>query len=142
MNMNTKIRQSRLTRLADYLENLPPNRKFDMRTWGTHPTGTHTPPEENYCGTAACALGHAAMIPKFQKLGLQIAWHQPWGEGSGFPWSAEITYKDEYDSYAGALFFGLTDREASNLFLSIRASRRRTINKLRKLATLPYQKGK
>ena len=143
MNMNTKIRQSRLTTLADYLEKLPPNRKFNMRTWGTHPHNAgHTPQEKNYCGTSACALGHAAMIPKFERLGLTMNWYQPFSDGSGFDWVAEVTYKDESDSYAGQLFFGLTGREAYNLFLATRSTRNKTIKKLRRLATLPYVKRK
>jgi hypothetical protein len=57
------MRADLLNLLADYLENLPPEApEFDMGSWGSH----------HACGTSACAIGHAALMPEFQALGLRM----------------------------------------------------------------------
>ena len=136
--MNTATRERRLTRLADYLEELPRTKRFNMGTWGEH-HGKHEPAEMNYCGTEACALGHAAMMPEFKRAGLKLEWmhHTPWnGIGAGW-WEAEISFKSRMADRAGALFFGLSGSEAYDLFYTQR-SKPRVIARLRKLAKLPH----
>jgi len=72
----------------------------------------------NFCGTAACVLGHAASDPEFRQEGLymeiivengkfsrsNIIFQRPGSEGF------------QIDSDAGADFFDLTDSEAGALF--------------------------
>jgi len=89
----------RLTRLAEVLEGqkLAASVSFDLSTWldadaGTDPDHVFLSPvtaervsagtgTDNYavvdaavlsCGTVACAVGHAALIPEFQALGLKL----------------------------------------------------------------------
>ncbi len=58
----------RLLRLAEFLENLPPER-FDYSRWvGKDWEGK----PDLSCGTTACALGWAATMPEFQELGLSL----------------------------------------------------------------------
>lgn len=55
------------------------------------------------CGTAACALGSAALWPRFQKQGLTLEDNLP-------------IFKDRLGIDAGVLFFGLTPSTAVSLF--------------------------
>jgi len=41
--------------------------KFDLTEWVN----------KNECGTTACAIGHAALDPLFQKRGLRLMWEDP-----------------------------------------------------------------
>ena len=77
----SRIAVRRLTKLADYMETVPRN-KFSMAYWFQHArAGTHThrfgrtlsAKDMNHCGTKACAVGWAATMPEFQRLGLRIA---------------------------------------------------------------------
>ncbi len=62
------IHKDRLYLLADFLEKLPPSR-FDFAVWvGSNWKGK----PDLSCGTTACALGWAATIPEFRKLGLGL----------------------------------------------------------------------
>ena len=93
--MLSKKAVRRLTKLADYMDSLPPEARkhFHMSDWFKH-DGLHplrgkilTRRHMNDCGTTACALGWAATMPAFQKLGLTynlvgIPWqgfHEPIG---------------------------------------------------------------
>lgn len=65
------------------------------------------------CGSAACALGHAALMPEFRKLGLKLVYENNVdGEVLG-----TVKYRGQEDQYAGAAFFGLTLQEAHMLFM-------------------------
>jgi len=139
--MNSAVRTRRLTRLADYLAALPKTKKFDMSTWGEH-FGDHDPAEQNYCGTQACALGHAAMIPAFRKQGLKIEWTEHEAEpqtGHKAWWDAEVLYDGKIAHQAGEAFFGLTSYEANDLFYEMR-NKSEVIKQIRKLAKQPYTK--
>jgi len=106
------MNKKRLKKLADYLDSLPA-RKFDLEHWVT--TYEKGYPREDgkksKCGTTACALGHAGLIPSFRRAGLktQIGPHDTEGEvylkgvGCGIG--------------AGEKFFDLTPAEADYLFL-------------------------
>lgn len=97
------IYRKRLERLAQLLENwsvekkllvAPPKGKpvteFDLGKWK--------------CGTAACALGSAALLPEFNEAGLILD-------------STEVpAYNEETAEDAGAEFFGLSGRQAEYLF--------------------------
>jgi len=112
--MNPK-QKARLRKLADYLSKLKPDahRKFDMRTWfettiekiKVNPkTGVCT----TVCGTSACALGHAALIPEFQKAGLRLVVNR---EGDG-----HVRYRGYEGTVAAEHFFGLMSWDADLLF--------------------------
>lgn len=59
---------SRLLKLAAFLEKLPPER-FSLATWvGRFWAGK----QDLSCGTTACAMGWAATMPEFRRLGLRL----------------------------------------------------------------------
>lgn len=97
----------RLELVADHLDTvvvkLPPE-EFDMGVWACRDT----------CGTAACALGHAANIPQLRALGLEINFG-PIGQ-SGMDIGI-VTFQG-YNSFpAAARLFDLTGTDqASYLF--------------------------
>ena len=78
----SKLAVKRLTKLADYMEKLPKsaNKHFHMGTWFNHNSEEHdhkfgeniTLRDLHKCGTTACALGWACMIPAFHKAGLRL----------------------------------------------------------------------
>lgn len=66
--MKPHVQKRRLLKLADFLDALPPKR-FDFSRWvGDDWQGD----EQLSCGTTACALGWAATIPEFRKLGVSL----------------------------------------------------------------------
>lgn len=75
--------------------------------------GQLLPVPEDFCGSSACVLGHAALMPELNRHGLHIVMQEydpliPDGIGFG----------GHEDFYAGKEFFGLTDFEAHALFLT------------------------
>lgn len=62
------VHAKRLLRLADFLENLPDER-FNFSVWVGSTWKGH---EDLSCGTTACALGWAAAMPEFRKLGARL----------------------------------------------------------------------
>lgn len=61
--MIPKATATKLTKLADHLENLPKRVKFNMKYWKV------VPRERNVCGTTACAFGSgviAGIFPDFK----------------------------------------------------------------------------
>ena len=116
----------RLLKLADYLEKRVENKKFDMGTWGSH-VGDHDPKKDNFCGTTACAMGWATMIPSFQKLGLVGEWrpvHEDDCAGDEvkhsqmihlFAKTGRAIVRDDAIGVAQRLF-GITYKEAAHLF--------------------------
>lgn len=133
--MDAALTVKRLTRMRDEIKqsSTVSNRKFLMSTWGRH-KGDHKPPAANYCGTAACALGHAAIVPEFRRAGLTLRWHK-----YNKNWEAEVLYKtnDGYGYYtghcAGAEFFGITYAEASDLFLTTNRPKKEVIAEINRL---------
>ena len=76
--------------------------RFDIRNWAKLDYFD----SETECGTAACALGSAALYEPFAKAGLCLS-----GGESGSP------VCDSYEGYsAGAEFFGITPDESLFLF--------------------------
>ncbi len=73
--MITHVHKKRLLFLADFLDKLPPDR-FDYETWVGPDWQGH---QDLSCGTRACALGWAATLPRFRRLGLRLAM---WDDGS------------------------------------------------------------
>lgn len=99
---------------------------FDMHSWFDASPGTHfnlTPRDgtsewadiepHNFCGTAACALGTAALDPQFQAEGLRlIAKLDQFGDFDG----VQPSYRDKVLFEAAQAFFGITYNQAYNLF--------------------------
>lgn len=126
----------RLQRLADLLGNLKPTQElaFNLGTW-VSPEALEDPTlydsmmeeielegdcpsildvlersspglPEGFCGTTACAVGHACLDPWFNGQGLHlVADSEPFYQGFG-GWLAVST------------FFGLTGSEANRLFMA------------------------
>lgn len=58
--------EARLLKLSDYLRNLPPERTFSMDTfYDSSYTGGGDATDMEVCGTAACAVGHYAIMEGF-----------------------------------------------------------------------------
>lgn len=79
--MLTKKAKTRLLKLVEFMEALPKsaNAHFDMATFVNHYGEHHHKfPEKmrmkdlHTCGTTACALGWAATMPYFKRLGLYL----------------------------------------------------------------------
>jgi hypothetical protein len=101
--MNVTTSNGRLLKLADFLDTLPRER-FDYSTW----VGMDWKGAQNLsCGTKACALGWAATIPEFRRLGLRLS-----------PYREVINVKTgaEHSNAAAQHTFGLTESEARLLF--------------------------
>lgn len=119
----TKVHAKRLLKLADYLaafqepsQPAPGAVGFDMRLiYTSDPAQLGEEPDEwlakHPCGTVACVLGHAGLIPQFQKLGLGVVDSD---NGAG-----HITLAGEADDieHVAETFFGLDHDEAFDLFL-------------------------
>lgn len=112
---------TRMKRFEKLLRRIKPvngHRKFDMGSWFSAtlsgpPKFTVNPRNgtcevEHACGTSACALGHAALDPVFQRAGLRLF---VCDETEGMP-----KYKGETDFDAGAAFFGLSYAQSDWLF--------------------------
>lgn len=106
--MNSKLRLQRLYDfhhlMANYeeyfkIEKIP----FNMHVW-------YAGEVKHACGTAACALGAACLLPQFRKQGLKLK--ADWvGDRRPMP-----TYAGERGEEAGEKFFGITKIEADCLF--------------------------
>ena len=137
-DMHTK----RLLKLADILAKFRPTKgkTFNMGEWGRHDMSHHPEKEANFCGTAACALGHAAMDKNFRRAGLEMEWEASFynndGDYCGEPqaYQATIMFKGEENESAGAKFFGLSYDEACDIFLGTDATKKEVIAKLKKYA--------
>lgn len=108
--MSTQEQLDRLSRLADFLDTLPPER-FDFGTWASDA-------DINQCGTTACALGWATTIPEFQALGLQL---RPVEDPIIKCFVALESWVDDSNTFAASIaacgsVFGLTSKEAQYLF--------------------------
>ncbi len=108
--MTKQTRLRRLRRLREIIVQRNQEGKLDMADFGLH-EGLHAPKENNYCGTACCALGWASLDPSFRRAGLKGTWVN-WETG----FSLRVSYRDSDFFQAGAEFFGLYYFEASNVF--------------------------
>ena len=78
---------------ARYLEREVPVEKLNRGDW--------------HCRTAACAGGHACMIPRFREMGLGL------GPGSG--WLLYPVYEDVIGSIALMEFFGTSSAQMTRI---------------------------
>lgn len=109
---------------------------FDMAEWGRH-YGDHKPEEKNFCGTTACALGTAAMIPEFKRAGLRMEWQDETAEymdDGNQEWVANVKFGKKTDILAGAAFFGLSKQDAVGLFAGNLQNRLEVIERCLQLA--------
>jgi hypothetical protein len=122
------VNRERLKELIKVLKAVKPNtkhRKFDMSNWFVTKV---TPPEmkfksngdcvmtEGFCQTSACALGHAALHPKFQKQGLHVNFSPPDMQGGELEADSTVVFGEHCNVDAGAAFFGIERSEACTLF--------------------------
>jgi hypothetical protein len=97
-----QVGNRRLLKLADFLQKLPRN-KFDYSNWvGEGAT-------EKSCETTGCALGWAASMPEFRKLGLQLI------DDGGFNFVPGFKGQQGF-LYASGQVFALNTSEATHLF--------------------------
>jgi len=107
---------NRLEKLYTFLGTVKP-KKFNFGSWANSESGK---PDVNVCGTTACALGWAASMPEFRKRGLKLVWEKFDGELEA---EVRLHTSDSDPNWplsgedAGAVFFGLTYREACYLFI-------------------------
>lgn len=137
--MTAKRHTERLLKLANILEQFVPHKgkSFDMMHWARHPLDHHPDQEEDFCGTSACALGHAAMDLEFREEGLHICWSMKLCFYEG-----KIVFEDSAVSIeAGEKFFGLTNQEAIVVFADITATKEETALRLRNLAAQRVELG-
>lgn len=114
--MKNDLRIKRLKQLKYMLENhhkLFKTVKFDIDTWCSikemdDKIKDNTPANEipKSCGTAACALGSAALYEPFRKEGLKIHCIV----------NADVIYRGAEGYDAGKKFFGITLNESENIF--------------------------
>jgi hypothetical protein len=71
----------RLLVLADFLEKLP-RKRFDYKSWVGQDWGGAP---DLSCGTTACALGWAAVMPEFRRLGLRLV-EGEWAGAGPYRW--------------------------------------------------------
>jgi len=126
--MNTE----RLLKTAAIMEALPPA-LYNQNAWllGDDSTLENAPVEElsityegkpvrvleNFCGTAACVLGHAAFDPEFQHAGLRVAIVQDsWGDVDAEVVLVGKNREVEVGLTAAASFYGIDLSLASALF--------------------------
>lgn len=99
------MNKRRLLALAAHLDTISP-RKFNMNHWANSSDAGIT------CGSTACALGYAGLMPSFRKAGLKTEFDKCGGS---------VVYKRShnslYDIEAGASFFNITEDEAQWLFM-------------------------
>ncbi len=120
--MLSKLAIRRLTKLADYMERLPKKKSkhFRMSAWFAHRgvDSEHglrrnhriSTKELNYCGTSACALGWACMIPAFKRAGLSLLHDGIIGE---------VRFRKDCDFDAAANFFELNEEQSMKLFSGV-----------------------
>lgn len=94
------IGAERLRILADFLDTVPPER-FNIEYW------------HSYCGTTACAIGHAYSIAEFRVAGFSCVRGSLLGPG----------FKGRFGGGAIMAFFGLTSEQAERLFYPVHYER-------------------
>lgn len=112
--ISRKVSDARLLKLAAFLKNLP-RKRFDYTSWVGE--GFKGAPDLS-CGTTACALGWAATMPEFKRLGLYIKVEKGFDsdglpEVYGYP---ALKRERCIEGDAGQVIFGLDSHEAYFLF--------------------------
>lgn len=129
------MNRERLLQLRKHMTKVRPtkHRAFNMDHWFRADVGEVKVKVDNRgvctnqteCGTAACLLGHAALMPSFQKAGLKLVPqgtydHQELSEdgeeGITQRTTMQPVYRKALGFDAGAAFFGITDQQARYLF--------------------------
>jgi hypothetical protein len=99
----------RLLALAAFLRTVP-RKRFDYGRWvGSDWKGA----QDLSCGTTACALGWAATMPQFRRLGLILRDGEKFGDGF------YVGLKSDPQAYSGEAamqVFGLDDVEVDKIF--------------------------
>lgn len=108
MKTTSTVGKRRLLKLADFLKKLP-RKRFDYGAWvGEDWKGK----ADLSCGTTACALGWATVIPSLRKAGLRLYKRNDGTNGY-------VTLKNRTrvgSEQAAAEVFGITPQEAGYLF--------------------------
>lgn len=124
------MHKERILRLADRLDKVLPEH-YDPSSWFSTPVRLYELIEkrvvkeefgrtillkEGFCGSVACTLGHAALIPEFIKDGLHISF----GSDQTF---GTVYYKNQHGNFAGgaaggALFFDIPENHAEIMFFT------------------------
>jgi hypothetical protein len=103
------VNKERLLKLADFLERVDPS-NFNWNFWASKQcvakAAAHGDPQRPRCGTTACALGWAGMMPEFQALGLVTD-----------PKSDDVSLNGVFGAgRAAETFFGLDNYQTSAIF--------------------------
>lgn len=108
------MNKQRLLTLATYLETKVVKKHFDMRNFFCdHKLDRITPQRDaatrkklmkHECGTTACALGYATMIPSFVKAGLIVDYNDAIAFEGAFWFGAASKFFDIDKSEVGHLF--------------------------------------
>ena len=95
------IQKKRLLLLADFLDNLPEEKAehFHMSCWywnhaanqGNRPKHIVRPKDLKHCGTSACALGWATLMPAFKNLGVRLRADGSFKVGRNKGWGHEAS---------------------------------------------------
>lgn len=104
------MNEERLLKLAAFLDKLPPER-FNFNVW-VGDTWKET--QDLSCGTSACAMGWAATMPEFRKLGVRLC--KRGGLGIVAMDIADIGYIKGGCNVAEHLF-EISEKEAEHLFV-------------------------
>lgn len=107
--MNTQTSHRRLLKLASFLDKLP-RKRFDYTRW----VGDDWDDKQDLsCGTTACALGWAAAMPEFRRLGLCLT-------GRGTPEGTYVGLRGQDCMFtplrAATAVFGIFEIDAEWLF--------------------------
>lgn len=107
--MNRATSDRRLLKLAEFLEALPEGRFYYGDWVGPDWAGK----QDLSCGTTACALGWAATMPTFRRLGLRLVKNDGY-----YNHGTVVNFRTGSDNPmdAGAEVFGISDDEAAYLF--------------------------
>lgn len=124
MALSKKSRR-RLYTLVRFMANLPAsaNKHFNMEAWFRHMGEDHHGLKEgpvnrqhmHLCGTTACAMGWACMVPSFRKAGLRLV-----NDGTSV---GEVRYRGATDGDAAEDFFGIGAFAVDDLFSAMNKDR-------------------
>jgi hypothetical protein len=109
----TEVGNRRLLKLAEFLRTVP-RKKFDYRSWvGADWEGK----QDLSCGTTACALGWAATMPSFRRLGMRLKTIESSMATTTYHGYVGLKDSNTTDSlWVAEQVFGLSYEDASRLF--------------------------